>query len=325
MRIFFEGIADGLRIAQDEPHSRERQRQIKSLYPQKIPSLITYLGSADQAKWTDFLVRQPKDCSLITCVEALEPLTRMPPPKVRLLKLYGCNDIEDFTSRRTALFSICADFFGRQTEWTRWMRRRGPDKTILHVEHGQTRDIPVHVSLSGIIILRVTVCGTQKTARIKHTAIATKTWLDKRTADFDMGHITIRDGNGNPLHSVRRFLCDSEDLPILWDYILGSNNTIAPSNSSTVKSANETRQLEPHNKGSSASTHGMSAKAKTGKPPLKQNQKGSSCQNSPPEECDALWLLNEFINERFPDGGLFWTGDPAVFVKSTADFQALQL
>ncbi|KAF2194207.1 hypothetical protein K469DRAFT_744879 [Zopfia rhizophila CBS 207.26] len=328
MRVFFEGVADSLRTAQGEPHSRERQRQIKSLYSQKVPGLVTYLDIADQEKWSGFLETQPKDCSLVACVEALEPLARMPLAKVELLQRYGCNAMGNFDSRRTALSAICADFLSCQIEWTKWMKRRGPDKPLLDVEDRQLRKFPVHVSLSGTLTIGGEVVGIPKAVRIKSKAIATKTWLDKRTAEFDLERITIRDGNGNPLHSVRRFLCESEDLKALWDYILGTTDVVAPQESVTIMPANNTQRLVSQDAGPSVGAYGIGVKTKSnqkpGKPPLKQHQKGSSCQNSPPHENDALWLLNKFVNERFPEGGMFSTGDPTVFVKSSGDYQAFQ-
>jgi hypothetical protein len=41
--------------------------------------------------------------------------------------------------------------------------------------------------------------------------------------------------------------------------------------------------------------------------------------NEPPQQDDALWLLNEYLNLYFPNGGDFWTGDKASFPKSTDD------
>jgi hypothetical protein len=330
MKIFFEGIADSLHVALGEPHSRERRRQIKSLYSKNIPSLVTYLDNAHREAWTDFMMGQPKDCSLVACVEALETRARMPPSKVKLLRLYGCNDIEDFEDRRTALFTICADFSHRQTEWIKWMKRRGPDKISSNVKYGQPRDIHVHVSLSGTLTICGMVGGVLKKALIKHRAIASKVWLDKRTAEFDLKRIIIRDGHGYTLHSVKRQLCVSDDLRLLWDYVLGSNNTTTLPSRGMVGSLNQTPKSELYGIASSVGTYDLGLKSKEykqerpGKPPLKQNQRGTGHQNSPPEKCDALWLINQFLNQRFPDGGLFWTGDPAIFTKSTADLQAFQ-
>lgn len=38
-----------------------------------------------------------------------------------------------------------------------------------------------------------------------------------------------------------------------------------------------------------------------------------------PERNDALWLLKEFIDLRFPSGGAFWTGGRVSFPLSTDD------
>jgi hypothetical protein len=324
MRSFFEGIADEPRTAQGKPFSHERQRQIKSLYPRRIESLTTYLNAADQRVWTDFLVGQPEGCPLVACVEALEQRQSMPLAKANLLRLYGCEDLNQFSSRRTALFSICADFSARQVEWIKREKRRGPEKFSTAIDHQQYRGVRLYVSLSGTLTVCGEIQGIQRQARIKHKAIAVKTWLDKRTIDVKADYINVLDENGDSLHTVSRALCKSKDLYALWDFMLGfdhatvSTGIVVPQypDSSTTESSTEAD-------GVSSGTD-VSQVKKLGKPPLRQNQLGSRTQNSPPEMIDALWLLNEFVNERFPSGGLFWTGDPALFPKSTADLQAFR-
>ncbi|KAJ4286975.1 hypothetical protein N0V90_012856 [Kalmusia sp. IMI 367209] len=173
--------------------------KLSQLFPALSSKRIVYLIK-DSA-----LERQPKDCSLIACVEALEPLARMPLAK----------------------------------PW-------GPDKPLLDVEDRQLRILPVHASLSGTLTTNGEVVGIPKAVQIKNKAIATKACLDKRTAEFDLERITIRDKNGNTPHSVRRFLCESEDLKALWDDILGTTDVVAPPESVPIMPANKT-QLLYHN------------------------------------------------------------------------------
>jgi len=45
-------------------------------------------------------------------------------------------------------------------------------------------------------------------------------------------------------------------------------------------------------------------------------------QNRPPRQEDALWLLDTFLNERFPDGGTFRTISKSIKLDSTEDHQA---
>jgi hypothetical protein len=155
MKSFFGGIADELRTAQGKPFSLDRRRQVKSLYPPRIESLTTYLDPANQRGWTDFLVCQPEGCPLVACVEALEQRQSMPLAKANLLRQYGCEDLNQFFSRRTALFSIRADFSARQVEWIKRKKRRGPEKFSPAIEHQQFRGARVYVSLSGTL----TLCG----------------------------------------------------------------------------------------------------------------------------------------------------------------------
>jgi hypothetical protein len=324
MRSFFEGIADGLRTAQGNPFSRERQRQIKSLYRPRIESLTTYLDPANQTGWTDFLMHQPEGCPLVACVEALEERQSMPLAKANLLRLYECRDLDQFSSRRTALSSICADFSARQLEWIKMQQRRGPEKFSPAIEHQQVRGICVYVSLSGTLTICGEVHGIQKQARIKHKAIAVKTWLDKRTIDVKAKRIDVLDGHGDKLHTVSRNSCKSKDLCALWDFMLGLDHATVSSGIVVAQQAGS------HDKESSREPdvinfeRNLGQVKKSGKPPLRQNQLGSRTQNSPPQKIDALWLLNQFVNERFPAGGLFWTGTPTLFPESTADLQGFR-
>lgn len=324
MRSFFEGIADGLRTAQGKPFSRERQRQIKSLYRPRIESLTTYLDPANQTGWTDFLMHQPEGCPLVACVEALEERQSMPLSKANLLRLYECKNLDQFSSRRTALSSICADFSARQLEWIKMQQRRGPEKFSSAIEHQQVRGICVYVSLSGTLTICGEVHGIQKQARIKHKAIAVKTWLDKRTIDVKAKRIDILDGHGDKLHTVSRNSCKSNDLCALWDFMLGLDHATVSSGIVVAQQAGS------HDKESSREPDDINFERnlgqvkKSGKPPLRQNQLGSRTQNSPPQKIDALWLLNQFVNERFPAGGLFWTGTPTLFPESTADLQGFR-
>jgi hypothetical protein len=325
MTSFFQGIADGLRTAQGHPFSRERQRQIKSLYRPRIESLSTYLDPENRTAWADFLLRQPEGCPLVACVEALEEQKSMPLAKVDLLRLYGCRYLDEFSSRRTTLSLICADFSARQLEWIRMQQRRGPEKFSSAIEHQQIRGIRVHVSLSGTLTVCGEVHGIQKQARIKHKAIAVKTWLDKRTIDVKAKRIDVMDGNGHKLHTVSRNSCKSKDLCALWDFMLGLDHTAVSSGAMVAHDTDSHHTVSSTEVDDDVSL-GMNLvqRKESGKPPLKQNQIGSRTQNSPPKRVDALWLLNQFVNERFPSGGLFWTGDPTVFPESTADLQGFQ-
>lgn len=45
-------------------------------------------------------------------------------------------------------------------------------------------------------------------------------------------------------------------------------------------------------------------------------------QNRAPQENDMIYLLDEIIKQRFPNGGVFRSSDPARYPDSTADLQA---
>jgi hypothetical protein len=151
-----------------------------------------------------------------------------------------------------------------------------------------------------------------------------RTWLDKRAIDVKANYMDVLDENGDTLHTVSRVLCKSKDMYVLWDFMLGLDHAAVSSgivgaqypDRHTTESSTEADDV--------SSGTDVSQVKQLGKPPLRQNQLGSRTQNSPPEKIDALWLLNQFVNERFPFGGLFWTGDSTLFPKSTADLQAFQ-
>ncbi|CAN9446236.1 unnamed protein product [Alternaria alternata] len=199
-----------------------------------------------------------------------------------------------------------------------------PQKFSSAIEHQQVRGICVYVSLSGTLTICGEVHGIQKQARIKHKAIAVKTWLDKRMIDVKAKRIDVLDGHGDKLHTVSRNSCKSNDLCALWDFMLGLDHATVSSGIVVAQQAGS------HDKESSREPDDINFERnlgqvkKSGKPPLRQNQLGSRTQNSPPQKIDALWLLNQFVNERFPAGGLFWTGTPTLFPESTADLQGFR-
>jgi hypothetical protein len=165
-----------LRDIQGKPFSQERRRQIKSLYPRRIESLTTYLDPANQRGWTDFLVCQPEGCPLVASVEALQQRHSMPLAKANLLRQYGCEDLNQFFSRRTALSSTCADFSARHVEWIKRKKRRGPEKFSPAIEHQQFRCVRVYVSLSGTLTLCGKIQGIQRQAQIKLYGRTRRKW-----------------------------------------------------------------------------------------------------------------------------------------------------
>jgi len=155
----------------------------------------------------------------------------------------------------------------------------------------------VHINKSGTLMLRV-YCGTGGDRIVNVNVRLGSRFVPqdetRRTIHFTQAGIDIRDSKGNTIinsnattdvASIPRDrldeYADGTSLIRLWESITGS----------TITSSRLQQQL-----------------------PRTTQKLGKA-----PQQGDALWTLNEFLNEHFPRGGEYWTGSRELYPDSTED------
>ena len=299
------------RRANGPPHSNERLLQAERLFQTEIPGLY---NRTDYTAWVNFILEQPENYWLAGCLESWEGVEEMPAEKLTwfLESGQGYNDkawIQDFSNRRDTLQRASDELMSKQSEW---IRRRGQKRFIPSLDclNGSL----VHITQRGEVTIKYQKAeGDLNTIRIKMgPSVAPLGYLDSRTIHFIPDGIDIRDHQGVTL--FLRGKRQSATLPLLKlaDYASGSKlislweeitGLVAPPN---IISTRVSEQLH------------LPAVEKKGRP-IPTKMPGPEELNNPPSEEDALWLLNEYLNQYFPEGGKFWAGSQEYFPKGTGD------
>ena len=302
------------RRANGLPHSSERRLQAESLFQTEIPGLY---NRTDYTAWVNFILEQPENYWLAGCLESWEGVKEMPAEKLTwfLESGQGYNDkawIQDFSNRRDTLQRASDELMSKQSEWIRRMLQRGQKLFIPSLDclNGSL----VHISQRGLVTIKYRKAeGDPNTIQIKMgPSVAPLGYLDSRTIHFIPYGIDIRDHQGVTL--FLRGKQQSATLPVsklvhytsggklisLWEEITG---LVAPSSIISTR-----LPVQPH----------LPAVEKTGHP-IPTKMPGPEELNKPPSEEDALWLLNEYLNQYFPKGGKFWVGNQEDFPKGTGD------
>lgn len=246
-----------------------------------------------------------------------EPLST-PLEKAQLLVLFApeesiskselCND---FTARRNQFQVVCERLHTLQTEWKIQMaKRRRHNAKLLDFE--QCNGATVHVSQSGYHSFHGSdEDGKKATARIQITKTAVPlVWFDHRTIHFTPEGLEVQSGRGtifrpNSAQSGPTITCQALannssafQLIKLWEAMMGlSFLTLA---SSSVEGLQMLKGTDPGCQ-------------------IPQSSEDFESHPMPPRKGDVLWLLHEFLDEHFPEGGPFCMAPASVFPESSDD------
>jgi hypothetical protein len=293
------------------PQSNERHQQVRDLLDAGILSIY---GWMDQHVLVEFILEQPKDYWIAACLESREGVVAETLSLVctPCLANSGTDWLQDFSQRRDALQKESDTFMKEQSEWIAQTSRRGLKKKLPIIpvdsldgsnapinqngnlrfkyrhENGHSDTIQIYVGLSLVPL------GPE----------------DNRTIHFTPAGIDIRDASGETLYSKEntatlpvgdfRKYGDGEKLVSLWEAITGLT---APATAPFGFVPPQNPHYRVTKRGSGI-PHKMPTSEELAHPPLPG---------------DALWLLNEYLNHYFPDGGKFWTGTTEFFPKSSDD------
>lgn len=303
--------------ANGEPNSEARHVQAKDLFRSKVPSIYSSSFPNENA-WTVFLSTQPKDVWIAACVEALQENAGMTVEKkmwlVAAMQKRRTSGPPSFEERRSIFHEVSCQLMQKQQEWLRYMETRGKALECHLIDHLQGSN--VHVGLSGDLFIKFwDNHGKKQSLTMKLGPYITPVhFADKRTIHFTEDGIDIRNSKGRTLLPYRKESISTLPaaelnkfgsakaswLKILWESITGK---ILPSNSN----------------GSVASVSGNPIPASNRGHPIPKRSSNPSKPFDSPQEQDALWLLNAYLENYFPQGGRFWRGSKQLFPHGTDD------
>jgi len=317
--------------------SQRREQQAEDLFKTRIPAMY---GWTDRLEWIHFISQLPERLWIGACLES-----------------HRCNkglsvDARDFLERfgqgksgseraaspwgpdvhREALQDAAQQFMVRQCTWLlrdATQKRRLPEYPVEGLNGKEIR-----INQQGRLAFRVVQPhGQRHTINMKLGHLSPLVPLgpdDRRTIHFTESGIDIRNPQGDtfllnrqkgkvvtfPVSEISSYGCGS-DLVAIWERITRRGHPKSAGNPGMSSWENREASVLADHPPRVGPTNTLAAEKKGHSIPLKVPKAG--VPKEPPKADDALWLLNEYLNQYFPDGGYFWTGDKASFPKSTDD------
>ena len=312
------------------PNSSERLRQARNLWKARIGGLHEQYERVDENRgaWEAFVLEQPTNYWLLGCFAAIEEPHTMCPGKQHVLSSFAPKSaradwLHDFEQRREAFQMACNTYSVRQTEWIDSMKQRtkykGTSKSLRQVDGSE-----VKVSVDSHMTIWCHSDDGQKRGiwiTVPRSA-RPYTWLDKRTVHFSKYGIDVRDESysrclpwarhASVTIPKERFMTagNKEELIWLWNGVTGLEY------GAVDHFLDQDHQLQQSK--TASRQHGP-----TGKPipPIITPTQVSNPQIYRLLQNDALWLLNEYLDFYFPDGGDFWTGSKEDFPHGSGDVE----
>lgn len=316
--------------ASGSPDSSMRLRQARNLWKAGIGGLHEHFERVDSHRgaWESFILQQPTEYWLLGCFAAIEEPQTMCPGKRYILSSFlpasaTADSLDNFEHRRGAFQLACDQYNERQTQWMASMTQRKKYKgTFRCVQQVDGSEVDVNVSSHMTIWCRG---GDGQELGIWLTvprSACPYTWLDKRTVHFNRYGIDIRDenfsrclswaGHASATIPKDRFVTagNRSELISLWESVTcleyGPINQVLEKNQ-------RSRQI-----GATARKYGPAGRPLLPTMTYMQvlNQRNyRTCLN------DALWLLKEYLDFYYPNGGDFWTGSKEDFPKGNGDIE----
>jgi hypothetical protein len=305
--------------ARGTPNSLARQKQAESLFSSNIAVVCGW--SLGEAAWLEFMGRLEEGLWIAASMESLTGPQTVQPERQRFIETFGGNIsttycLSSYQTLDNQLQKSSQEFMIRQALWLTSMTRgkvgRSPCLDLNQID-GHKLD----VSQRGVFRLTYRLENEPKvTLDIKlGPSIAPLESDDIRTMHFTASGIDIRTPTGYTLIvpaynsactlpvSVMRKHKDGSDFLALWRMIRKRTDSTSFARDSWDVDSNYPPELCVSSIGKKG------ANLPTKRPETIQQ----------PERNDALWLLKEFIDLRFPSGGAFWTGGRVSFPLSTDD------
>ncbi|KAI6754424.1 hypothetical protein HG530_012938 [Fusarium avenaceum] len=301
------------------PNSLARQKQAESLFSSNTATVCGW--SLGKAAWLEFMARLEEGLWIAASMESLKDPQTVEPERKRFIETFG-GDIsatDCLSSDQTLdnqLQKSSQEFMVRQALWLTSMTRGKVGKSPC-LDFNQIDGHKLDVSQRGVFRFTYRLENEPKiTLDIKlGPSIAPLESDDIRTMHFTVSGIDIRTPAGYTLIvpaynaactlpiSVMRKHKNGSDLLSLWRMIRKRAESTSFAQDSLVVDSDYPPEL-------CVSPIGKKGATLPAKRPETTQQ---------PERNDALWLLKEFIDLRFPSGGAFWTGDTVSFPLSTDD------
>lgn len=294
------------------PHSPGRLTQCLQLYASEIPALY---GFHDQQAWVNFVSDQQEGMWLGACLELSRLRNKCYPDGTSLASLSGAksvtsSDVVEHSYKCDALHTISSNLMQKQMNWLTDISKRGCKLTVMGIEH--LDGSVVHINSHGLITLKVLRNKDNiQTLQLKTgSSLAPRTYLDTRTIHFTALGIDIRDQAGKTLYlreKDRGATILTSEFP---RYLCG--NVLADTHRELTKSASTFPLISQHKP--TFESHITRPKGLSF-----PNKLTEAYESSPPKENDALWLLNQYLNQYFAEGGTYWAGNLLDFPKGTGD------
>lgn len=291
------------------PHTNTRLQQAEQLF--NTPLRLQY-GRMNRDKWMKFLLEQPSDYYVAACLESSDDLETMPQQKMCWLRdnmPEGTNAsmLKELASRRNIIQTISETMMTDQARWLQDSHKRG-QKLISHVPNvAELNGSRIHINQHGLITIKYCQHGGKTTIQIKLGAsFVPLNYLDLRTLHFTDGGMDIRNGQGQ----IIRGSCSTKaaTIPVGTFAQYGNGREI-------IDLWHQITGL-PHPEQSFLSMETPAASPQGQSIPSKMP---TELPYPPPTENDALWLLKEFLDEKLPMGGEFWTGSRDLYPQRSTE------
>lgn len=302
--------------AEGQPNSVERQRQVDKLLHEEILSAYSWLS---EVFIRSYILEQPAGYWIAAC---LEPCGKLDTSALFKVTTSGSEDagiLHGINQRRDELQTISADLMKEHEEWEQDCAKRGVHRKIaaipLHNLDGSAIKINRRGELGLVFCDKDAVPVNIEVHLGFGKSIAPLGPEDLRTIHFTSHGIDIWNNNGHPFRQsdhlatmpVKDLITHGlmgRKLVFMWEAVTGLS---APYS----KLLTQFPSLE----------RPASSSLQAGLPiPPKWRKKGQDPVS--PEVGDALWLLEQFLDIRFPEGGTFWTTTAEYFPESTDDLNA---
>lgn len=309
-------------VAVGEAYSDERQRDLESIWTQARREIHWTIPHSEDRKgdWMEqFLPLQPGQPYLLRILSQLadcDYLQALICDRQRP-SWYPLPSTEAFVKDNICEEAVIKCGFWVQKRFTKNSTSLFPSRYLTAKE---MQGHPIGVKDDGVFVLRWKhPSGSDKSLTLTARFAAPQSSRDSRALSFTEHGIDIVDASGNPLRSLS-----------VWDG--GASKASIPKTSFLSRPPGQllvdlwmaVRQECGHILDEKEAIQGRREWGVKGQKILstKATKEQISQQNCPPLVNDANFLLFTFLNERFPDGGIFRTASKEKILDSTEDLQA---